>query len=166
VHEATPVHEATENGATWLTDAEQRAWRSWLAADRRLFDRLDRELQQEAGMSHADYEILVHLSEADEDRMRMSELADRALFSRSRLSHAVARLQRLGWVDRESCPTDRRGTYAHLTANGRAALEAAAAGHVAGVRRYVFDALEAADVGELERLATAILAALGPAGPA
>ena len=82
----------------WLSAAEQRTWRSWLAADRLLLDRLDRQLQDDAGMSHADYEILVHLSEADGDRMRMSELAERALFSRSRLSHAVSRLERLDWV--------------------------------------------------------------------
>ena len=125
---ATARDDPASAGARWLSAAEQRAWRSWLAADRLLLDRLDRQLQDDAGMSHADYEILVHLSEADDDRMRMSELAERALFSRSRLSHAVSRLERLGWVAREDCATDRRGMYAVLTPTGRAALEAAAPG--------------------------------------
>ena len=154
----TPAAAAPAGG--WLNPAEQGAWRSWLAADRWLLDRLDRQLQAEAGMSHADYEILVHLSEADGDRMRMSDLAQRALFSRSRLSHAVSRLERLGWVAREDCPTDRRGMYAVLTAEGRAALESAAPGHVATVRHLVFDALDPEDVAHLERLTTAIRRAL------
>jgi len=149
----------------WLSAAEQRAWRSWLAAERLLVDRLDRQLQDESGMSHADYEILVHLSEADDDRMRMSELAEQALFSRSRLSHAVSRLERLGWVAREDCPTDRRGMFAVLTPPGLAALEAAAPGHVATVRRFVIDALGPDGVAQLERLTTCIRGALEERGP-
>jgi DNA-binding MarR family transcriptional regulator len=140
----------------WLSDDEQRAWRSLLEADRVLVDRLDRELQRDMGMSHGDYEILVRLSEAPDDRMRMSELADRALFSRSRLSHAIARLERLGWVGRESCPTDKRGMFAQLTPVGRAVLEAAAPCHVEGVRRYIFDAMTDAEVAQLEHLTTII----------
>ena len=161
---ATAHDDPPSAGARWLSAAEQRTWRSWLAADRLLLDRLDRQLQDDAGMSHADYEILVHLSEADGDRMRMSELAERALFSRSRLSHAVSRLERLDWVAREDCPTDRRGMYAVLTPTGRAALEGAAPGHVAAVRRFVFDALDPDDVAQLERLTTLIR--LGLDGPA
>jgi DNA-binding MarR family transcriptional regulator len=140
----------------WLTADEQRAWRSLLGAHQLLAERLDQELQRDAGMSHADYEILVHLSEAPEERLRMSELAERALFSRSRLSHAVGRLERLGWVDRASCPTDRRGTYAHLTAQGRAVLEAAAPFHVESVRHYVFDGLAPDEVAQLEHLTSTI----------
>src|SRR5687768_15895497 len=96
----------------WLTAEEQRAWRSFVTASQRLFDRLERELQKEAGLSQADYEVLVRLSEAEGRSMRMSELAERALFSRSRLSHAIGRLENMGWVVREECPTDRRGTFA------------------------------------------------------
>lgn len=155
----TPEQDPTAP-ARWLSAAEQRAWRSWLAAERLLVDRLDHQLQDDSAMSHADYEILVHLSEADDDRLRMSELAQEALFSRSRLSHAVSRLERLGWVAREDCPTDRRGMFAVLTPEGRAALEAAAPGHVATVRRYVIDPLGPDGVAELERLTSRIRRAL------
>src|ERR1700682_4083634 len=136
----------------WLTEAEQQAWRGFLEADRLLLDRLDRQLQDDAGMSHADYEILVRLSEAPGRQIRMSELAGQTLFSRSRLSHAVARLERLGWVDRTSCPTDKRGMLAGLTDAGYAVLEAAAPGHVAAVRRYIFDALTGKEVAQLHNI--------------
>jgi DNA-binding MarR family transcriptional regulator len=148
--------------ANWLSVREQRAWRAWLEADRLLFDRLDRDLQRDAGMSLADFEVLVRVSEAPGAHLRMSELADETLFSRSRLSHAVTRLEALGWLRRQSCPTDGRGTLAGLTACGRAALEAAAATHVAAVRRYVFDALDPGEVEQLEHLGTRIRSRLGP----
>lgn len=151
--------------ATWLSEAEQRAWRAWLAADRLLFDRLDHDLQHDAGMSVADFEVLVRISEAPGAHLRMSELADETLFSRSRLSHAVARLEDLGWLHRQSCPTDKRGTLAGLTDAGRAALEAAASAHVAAVRRYVFDALDPDEVHQLEHLATKIRSRLAPPDP-
>jgi DNA-binding MarR family transcriptional regulator len=144
------------DGPRWLDDDEQRAWRAFLEAATLLLDRLDADLRADAGMSHADFEILVRLSEADGGRLRMSDLAGRALFSRSRLSHAVARLEDLGWVHREPCPTDRRGTLAVLTPAGTAAVRRAAAGHVGSVRRYVFDHLSEADVADLGRLGTAI----------
>ncbi|MPZ73002.1 MAG: MarR family transcriptional regulator, partial [Nitriliruptorales bacterium] len=110
----------------WLNDDEQRAWRAFLTATRLLFDRLDRELQAQAGIPHTYYEILVRLSEAPERTIRMSELANRSQSSRSRLSHAIARLEEAGWVRRDSCDTDRRGSFAVLTDKGFAALEAAA----------------------------------------
>jgi DNA-binding MarR family transcriptional regulator len=140
----------------WLTADEQRAWRAFLAAAQPLFNELDRQLQHDAGISHADYEILVHLSEAVEGRMRMSELADLALFSRSRLSHAVGRLERTGLVEREECVTDRRGTFAVLTPKGRRAIEAAAPGHVETVRQSLFDRLRPSQVKQLERISSAI----------
>jgi DNA-binding MarR family transcriptional regulator len=110
----------------WLSAEEQRAWRAYLEATQLLFDGLERQLGADSGLSHADYEILVHLSESPDRAMRMSELADRTLYSRSRLSHAVARLERPGWVVREACDTDRRGTIARLTDEGFAKLEASA----------------------------------------
>ncbi|MFC0508834.1 MarR family winged helix-turn-helix transcriptional regulator [Micromonospora costi] len=136
----------------WLDPDEQRTWRAFLAASRGLMDALDRELQRDAGMPHAYYEILVRLSEAPERRLRMSELADLTGSSRSRLSHAVARLESSGWVEREECPTDRRGQVAHLTDTGFAALAAAAPGHVEGVRRHLFDALTPSQVDQLRRI--------------
>lgn len=149
-----------DTATVWLTDEEQRAWRSFLAASQRLYERLERELQKESGLSHADYEVLVRLSEAEGRSMRMSELADRALFSRSRLSHAIGRLEGLGWVKREDCPTDRRGTFAVLTEDGLAALQAAAPAHVAAVRRFVFDALGPGQVEQLTAWSQAINGAL------
>jgi DNA-binding MarR family transcriptional regulator len=133
----------------WLSAAEQRVWRSFLAASQLLADRLDQELQRGSGISHTYYEVLVRLSEVPGHRLRMSELADRSLSSRSRLSHAVARLEERGWVKREECPTDRRGQVAVLTGEGFAALEAAAPGHVEGVRTHLFDQLTPDQVSQL-----------------
>jgi DNA-binding MarR family transcriptional regulator len=144
------------NETRWLEPDEQRAWRAFLEASQLLFERLDRQLQREAGLSHADYEILARLSEADGQSLRMSELASSTLFSRSRLSHAVARLERDGMVRRQSCPSDGRGTFAVLTPKGRAALTGAAPAHVAEVRRRVFDHLSPAQVDELHRISDAI----------
>ncbi|MFG1868401.1 MarR family winged helix-turn-helix transcriptional regulator [Micromonospora arborensis] len=136
----------------WLDPDEQRTWRAYLAASRALMDTLDRELQRDAGMPHAYYELLVVLSEAPGRRLRMSDLAEAAGSSRSRLSHAVSRLEAAGWVRREECPTDRRGQVALLTDEGFATLAAAAPGHVEGVRRHLFDALSPAQVDQLRRI--------------
>ena len=143
--------------ANWLADDEQHTWRSFLTATRLLFDRLDRELQREAGMPHAYYEILVVLSESPGRTMRMSELADRLFSSRSRLSHAAARLEEAGWLRREDCPTDRRGALAVLTDAGFAALAGAAPGHVDGVRSHLFDQLSPDEVAELGRISGKLL---------
>lgn len=144
----------------WLDDSEQQAWRAFLAATRLLFDELDRELQRDAGMPHAYYEILVRLSEAPGRTLRMSELAADVLFSRSRLSHAVARLEERGWIRREGYPDDGRGALAVLTDEGFAAVEAAAPGHVECVRRHLFDRLSAAQVGQLHEISQAVLRTL------
>ncbi|RGC70288.1 Transcriptional repressor MprA [Micromonospora sp. MW-13] len=140
----------------WLDPDEQRTWRAYLAASRALMDTLDRELQRDAGMPHAYYEILVRLSEAPDRRLRMGDLADAAGSSRSRLSHAATRLEASGWIRREDCPTDRRGQVAVLTDAGFAALAAAAPGHVEGVRRHLFDALSPAQVDQLRRISEAL----------
>ncbi|MFC8615963.1 MarR family winged helix-turn-helix transcriptional regulator [Micromonospora purpureochromogenes] len=144
----------------WLDPDEQRTWRSFLTASRALMDTLDRELQRDAGMPHAYYEILVRLSEAPGRQLRMSELADLTGSSRSRLSHAAARLEAAGWLRREDCPTDRRGQVAVLTDDGFAVLAAAAPGHVEGVRRHLFDALSPAQVDQLRRISETLVAHL------
>src|SRR3954466_3300623 len=140
---------AASDGTNWLTVDEQRAWRSYLEANKVLMDALDRDLQREAGIPHAYYEILVRLSEAEGRALRMSELAASTLSSRSRLSHAVARLEERGWVVREECPTDRRGQVATLTDEGFAVLDAAAPGHVSAVRDLVIDRLTPAQLATL-----------------
>lgn len=137
----------------WLDRDEQRAWRAFLELTIVLQDLLDRDLQRAARMPLGYYEILVRLSEAPRRALRMSELADATKTSRSRLSHAVARLEEYGWVVREPCDTDRRGAWARLTEQGFATLEAAAPCHVAGVREYLFDALDAEDVVHLRAIA-------------
>ena len=149
----------------WLTQQEQVAWRAYLAATRLLNAEIDRELQRDAGIPHTYYEILVRLSEAPGRSLRMSELADAAESSRSRLSHAVARLEEAGWVLRESCPTDRRGAFAVLTDKGFEALVAAAPGHVAAVRRHLVDRLTPTQIEQLREISEAILGGLRPDDP-
>lgn len=141
----------------WLTPSEQRAWRAYLESQKILFDELDRQLQRDSGIPHAYFEVLVRLSEAPDRSLRMSQLADVTLSSRSRLSHAVARLEERGWVRRESCETDRRGQVATLTDEGLAVLVAAAPGHVESVRRYVIDALDAEQLEQLTTIGETII---------
>ena len=152
----------------WLDDDEQRTWRAFLTANRLLFERVERQLQNEARMPHAYYEILVRLSEAPGRTLRMSRLADTSLSSRSRLSHAVARLEEAGWVERTACETDRRGAWARLTDAGLAALEQAAPGHVETVRSVLFDALTPVQVAALGDVSAALVRHLtdGPIWPA
>jgi len=140
----------------WLSDDEQRTWRAFLTAMRLLTDQLDRELQRDADMPHTYYEILVALSEAPNRTLRMNQLADVCQSSRSRLSHAVSRLEETGWVRRQACPTDKRGALAVMTDEGFAAIEAAAPGHVEGVRRHVFDVLTPAQLDQLGEISAAI----------
>ncbi len=140
----------------WLTDEEQAAWRAYLRATHLLTLQLERELTRDHGLSHADYQILVQLSEAPDRRLRMSDLATFTQSSRSRLSHAVSRLERPGWVVRESCPTDKRGAFAVLTDAGFATLAAAAPGHVDGVRTHLFDQLTPDQVRQLREVCQAI----------
>jgi DNA-binding MarR family transcriptional regulator len=140
----------------WLDDHEQAVWRAFLAATSLLTDQLDRELQHQSGIPHTYYEILVVLSESPGRVLRMSELAQQCRSSRSRLSHAIARLEEAGWVERRGCPSDRRGSFAVLTDKGMAALVAAAPGHVEGVRRHLFDALTPEQVDQLGEISAAI----------
>ncbi|MEV0351734.1 MarR family transcriptional regulator [Nonomuraea sp. NPDC050680] len=146
----------------WLDDDEQRTWRDFLTATQLVNEALDRQLQREAGMPHTYYMILVALSEAPERSMRMSELANRAQSSQSRLSHAVARLEERGWVRRRPCEADRRGSFAALTDEGFAALAAAAPGHVAEVRRSLFDILTPEQLGQLAEICAAVRNTLEP----
>ncbi|MFF0203641.1 MarR family winged helix-turn-helix transcriptional regulator [Streptomyces sp. NPDC005017] len=125
----------------WLTAEEQRVWRSYLHATTLLEDHLDRQLQRDAGMPHIYYGLLVRLGDAPERRLRMTELAMDAKITRSRLSHAVARLEKNGWVRRENCDSDKRGQFAVLTDDGYEVLRRTAPGHVTAVRQALFDRL-------------------------
>lgn len=124
----------------WLSEQEQRAWRTHLEVARRLFHELERDLQP-FGLTNNDYEILVNLSEAPERRMRMSDLARATLQSKSRLSHQITRMESAGYVRRENCESDRRGLYTVLTEQGWQTMRSVAPSHVASVRRHFIDRL-------------------------
>jgi DNA-binding MarR family transcriptional regulator len=143
----------------WLSEDEQQAWRAFLTACHTLFGAIDGQLQRDSGLPHGYYEILVRLSEAPGRALRMSQLAEASTSSKSRLSHAVARLEDRGWVERTNCPTDRRGQIAALTDAGLAALVAAAPGHVGQVRRSLIDALSAEQIEQLHKISASIIAA-------
>jgi DNA-binding MarR family transcriptional regulator len=125
----------------WLTEDEQRLWRGWLAASMLLPERLNRDLQEQHGLTGTDYQVLVELSESPERRMRMSTLAERTQLSRSRLSHQVDRMTRAGLVTRQECAQDGRGMFAVLTEQGWEVIVAAAPDHVESVRRNLVDRL-------------------------
>ena len=125
----------------WLTEDEQRAWRGLLRMTAQLNARMNRQLQDDYGISLTDYEVLVVLSEAPQGRRRVFEIADALAWEQSRVSHQLARMQRRGLVARQECPTDARGAFVVLTEAGRAAIERAAPAHVEMVRQLVFDGL-------------------------
>ena len=128
----------------WLTPTEMAAWRRYIVASRRLIEALDTDLDQH-DLSMADYEILAQLSDAPDRRMRMAELAEIAMLSRSRLSHRMKVMEEAGWVRREACPDDKRGFFAVMTPKGWKAIVAAAPDHVASVRSRFVDKLSKAD---------------------
>src|SRR4051794_7864194 len=146
----------------WLTRDERRVWLGWVFASRLLWEEIERDLQRDSEISFGNYEILVMLSSAPDRSRRMSELADATQSSRSRLSHAVARLEEQGWVRRDRHPSDRRGAIAVLTDEGFAALEAAAPGHVESVRRHLFDLLSPAQLAALRDISDTLLEHLLP----
>ena len=146
----------------WLTAEEQRAWRALLTACQTLFSAVDAQLLHDAKIPHGYYEILVRLSETPGRALRMTQLAEASTSSKSRLSHAVARMEERGWVRRTDCPTDRRGQIAQLTDEGFAALAAAAPGHVEQVRRSLIDQLTAEQIEQLREISEAIIAVGGP----
>lgn len=144
----------------WLDRDEHDAWMSFIATSTLLDSALDRQLQRDAGIPHAYYQILAMLSEVPGRTLRMTDLAAITQSSQSRLSHAVARLEHAGWVRRTRCADDRRSTLATLTDDGFAVLAAAAPGHVAEVRARLFDRLTPEQVCQLRDICRAVLAGL------
>ncbi|MET7571723.1 MarR family transcriptional regulator [Streptomyces sp. NPDC005492] len=144
----------------WLDAEERRAWLAYVEFSTLLSDHLNRQLRRDAGMTHADYILLAHLSSVPQGTLTMSELAERLKITRSRLTHAVTRLQEAGYLDRYEDPANRRSQLAELTAQGREFLEHAAPGHVEAVRRAVFDALTPEQVRQFAEIGEAINAAL------
>ncbi|MGW0788965.1 MarR family winged helix-turn-helix transcriptional regulator [Streptomyces sp. NPDC002911] len=151
-------------GPRWLTDEEQSVWRAYLHATTLMEDHLDRQLQRDAGMPHIYYGLLVQLSQAPRRQKRMTQLAKDAKITRSRLSHAVARLEKNGWVRREECPSDKRGQNAILTDEGYMMLSRSAPGHVEAVRQAMFDRLSPQQVQSLGEIMQVIATGLQPEG--
>ena len=144
----------------WLDPLEDRVWRSFLEINGRLDRVLDRQLQVDSGLPLTYYIVLAMLSEAPDRQLRMAELAEITTSSPSRISHAVARLEEAGWVERRPCATDRRGWLAVLTDEGFRVLEAAAPGHVEAVRRVFLDPLTRSQVETLVDAFATVLEAL------
>jgi DNA-binding MarR family transcriptional regulator len=149
-----------------LVEQEQTTWQAYLEATRLLFEELDRRVNQDAGISLADFGLLARLADADEWGMRMSDLADSTVSSRSRISHAVDRLETLGLVERQACPTDRRGSYASLTGAGREKLNQALPGHAETVRRHLLDQLSEEEVEGFRMSMAAVKRSLQEVDPA
>ncbi|WP_218104921.1 MarR family winged helix-turn-helix transcriptional regulator [Micromonospora mirobrigensis] len=148
----------------WLDEDEQRAWRAYLRMQAQLTARLGRQLQADAGLSLADYEVLVQLTDAADGRLRPFELQRCLQWEQSRLSHHLARMQRRGLVERQECPEDARGAFVAITEAGRAAIETAAPGHVATVRRLFLDHLGRDQLRTLEQLADQVTAGIDADG--
>lgn len=130
----------------WLSEDEQRMWRAYLDSSRLLMRVLDRRMAADSGINLSDFEILALLSEAPQQRMRMNELADITVTTRSGVTRAVKRLTDAGWVQQVKCDEDKRGLYAELTETGTAKLLGAAPGHVEAVRTHLFDLLSLREV--------------------
>ena len=141
----------TKTDVRWLNPREMKAWRNYIIASRRMLEALDSDL---AGfeLTMADYEVLAQLSDAPGRRLRMSELAEIAMVSKSRLSHRMKVMEAAGWVRREECPEDRRGYFAVMTDKGFKAIEKAAPTHVGSVRNRFLDHLTVKDQEDLAKI--------------
>ncbi len=135
----------------WLNPREMKAWRSYIIASRRLLEALDADLEGH-DLSMSDYEVLAQLSDAPGRKMRMSELAEIAMISKSRLSHRMKVMEEAGWVKREECLEDKRGYFAVMTDRGWKAIVKAAPEHVASVRHRFVDHLTSKDQEDLAKI--------------
>lgn len=152
------------SGTGWLDAREARAWRGFISTQAQVRARLARQLQRECGLSEADYEVLVHLSEEPSGRLRAFQLGHATLWEKSRLSHHLSRMADRGLVRREACPTDPRGAVIVLTDAGREAITAAAPLHVAQVRRCFVNALSEKQLDALVDIADTVLEVLNRDG--
>lgn len=145
----------------WLSDEEQRAWRAY----RRLVLLVDaevaRELTRDSGLSMPDYQVLSALSEAEDRRCRLSELAASMQWSASRLSHHVSRMEQRGLVKRAECPSDARGAFVGITEHGFDAIRRAAPDHVASVRRHLIDLLTPEQLATLSQIGETVVGHFG-----
>ncbi|WP_103938841.1 MarR family winged helix-turn-helix transcriptional regulator [Thermomonospora echinospora] len=147
-------------GTQWLDDEEQRAWRAFVRMQGRLTARLNRQLQTDSGLSLADYEVLVQLTDTADGRLRPFELQRCLHWEQSRLSHHLTRMQRRGLIGREECTEDGRGAFIVLTDAGRDAITAAAPGHVDTVRSLFLDGLTRDQIAALRQVSEQVLGRL------
>jgi DNA-binding MarR family transcriptional regulator len=146
--------------AAWLSDDEQRTWRTYLRMSSLLPVALNRELQQDSGLTLPEYEVLVQLSEAPQHRLRPFQICEALSWEQSRLSHQLTRMERRGLVTRRECEADGRGAFIELSPDGADAIGAAAPRHVAAVRRLVFDRVSEGQRASFEEACAAIVTAL------
>lgn len=148
----------------WLTDREQRAWQAYRRMFLLLNAQLARDLGQDSGLSEPDYDVLSSLGAGPRHRRRISDLADHMLWSRSRLSHHLARMEKRGLVMREECDTDGRGAIVALTEDGLLTLDKAAPLHVESVRRHFIDLLEPEQIDAFAGIGERVVNRLNPTG--
>ncbi|GAC1470212.1 MAG: MarR family transcriptional regulator [Chloroflexota bacterium] len=144
----------------WLSEQEQEIWIAYLLATRLLWGQLERDMQRGTNMPLTYYEILSVLSDRPDRSARMSDIATMLQVSPSRLSHAVTRLESMGCVRREICPSDRRGWLAVLTEEGSRLVESAAPTHVESVRNRLFNQLTGIQREQLGEISKSLLAHL------
>ena len=144
----------------WLDEREAHLWQAYRDLQRELRNALDRQLVHDAGLSGAEYALLVPLSEAPGGRLRARDLGSTVGWDRSRISHQLSRMEHRGLVTREPCPDDARGSIVRLTPAGRSAIEAAAPNHVTTVRRFFLDPLSDDELDTLATLLDRLLAGL------
>ena len=149
----------------WLDDAEARAWRGYMRMRTLLHAQIVRDLAREAGLSGPDYDVLSNVSEAEGRRARLGDLAARMAWSKSRLSHHITRMEQRGLVTREDCTSDGRGAFVVLTDAGLRAIQAAAPGHVASVRRHFIDLLSREQLDALAEITQTVVRRLSDEQP-
>jgi DNA-binding MarR family transcriptional regulator len=145
----------------WLNDAEMRAWLGYRRMFLLLNTAVNRDLARDSGLSEPDYDVLSNLSAASDHRGRLSELAARMLWSQSRLSHHISRMEQRGLVRREECESDARGSVVVLTEEGLHTIEQAAPHHVASVRRHIIDVLSPEQIKALGDITETVVSHLG-----
>lgn len=145
-----------------VTDEEWRVWRSFYAMRRQLDRALENQLQTDAGISAADYEILLALFDSPHKRLRSRDLAEIIGWEKSRISHQVSRMVARGLVDRQECKDDLRGTWVGITADGRRAALGAMRKHTTAIRSLFFDVLSPAELAALSSASGKVLDAINP----
>jgi DNA-binding MarR family transcriptional regulator len=151
-HTSAPTTRAGDGEGRELAPEELAAWRGLLQAQGRLTRALDADLSRAHELPLASYEVLLFLAGAPEGRLRMSELAESVLLTRSGVSRLVGRLDDDGLVERTRCPEDARGLYAAITDAGRSRFRAARPTHLAGVRRHFLQHYSEDELRQLGRL--------------